>query len=242
MPDFTLDDIVAEARRGRQAHPGRTWFHLLLPVVLVVVAVSVLSLEGFFPRVGAAAAAALFYLGKLVILTGALPDSTFGMTSLELAALVFFMDMVTAYFFAFNLHYVYRVPRVGPWIERLQAYCRYSLKTHPWMRKWAFTGVMLFVMFPLTGTGAPGGSLLGRLVGLRPSVTLLGIALGSSLGCILMAAFAAPLEPVFHEVQEKLWFKALGLVVLAILLLGLIRLGRRLSVAAERHAREGGPA
>jgi len=192
--------------------------------------------------VAAAAAAALFYLGKLIILSGAAPDSTFGMSTLALAALVVFVDMVVAYFFAYNLHHVYRIPRVGPWLERLQHFCRYWLARNTWMRRWAFTGVLLFVMFPLTGTGAPGGSILGRIVGLRPVTTLLAIATGSLLGCGLMAAFAVRLEPVFHGLQRELWFQISGLAILAILLVVLVRLGHMLSKAAARHAREeGGP-
>jgi uncharacterized membrane protein len=237
MADADFDEMIAASRREREGW-ALTRIHLAVPFLAVGTAVVLLWADERLARTGAAAAAALFYLGKLVILTGAAPRSTFQMASLELAALVFFMDLVVAYLFAFNLHYIYRVPRVGPWLERLQAYCRFWLATHRWMRKWAFTAVMLFVMFPLTGTGAPAGTLLGRIVGLKPWTTLSAIALGSALGCTMMAAFAKPLEPVFHDIQEEVWFKALGLVVLGALLLALIALGRRLSRAAENHARE----
>ena len=234
-PEF--EDLVAQSERMEKDSPLLTRLHLFLPIALVVTAVAGLAAAGNLPRVAAAAVAALFYLGKFVILTGAAPDSTFGMTSHRLALLVFFMDMVVAYFFAYNLHHVYRIPRVGPWIRRLQNFCRFWLSEHPWMRKWAFTGVVLFVMFPLTGTGAPGGSLLGRIVGLKPATTLLGIALGSALGCSIMAVFAVRLEPVFHDIQHQWWFQVSGLLILAILLIVIIRLGRKLSMAAERHAR-----
>jgi uncharacterized membrane protein len=154
--------------------------------------------------------------------------------------MVFYMDCLYAYFLAYNLHHVYRLPRVGPWLQRLHDYCRYWIVHQPWMRRWAFTGVMLFVMFPLTGTGAPGGSILGRLVGLRARTTMVAITLGSALGVTIMAAFARPLEPIFHDIQHEWWFEAAGILVLAIVMVLLIRLGRRISRAAEALARSSG--
>jgi uncharacterized membrane protein len=237
MPASNLKEILAEAERMEKDRPVLTRLHLALPLGLFAVAVATLYVAGNLGRVGAAAAASFFYLGKLVILSGALPEQSFGMTALQLAVMVFLMDMWVAYCFAYNLHHVYRIPRVGPWLERLQRYCRFWLSRQPWMKRWAFTGVMLFVMFPLTGTGAPGGSILGRIVGLRAWTTLCAIALGSTLGCGLMAGFAARLEPSFRDLREEWWFAAGGLVILAILLLFLIRLGRKLSQAADRFAR-----
>jgi uncharacterized membrane protein len=237
MPASNLKEILAEAERMERDRPVLTRLHLVMPLVLLAVAIATLYVAGNLGRVSAAAAASFFYLGKLVILSGALPDESFGMTALQLAVMVFLMDMWVAYCFAYNLHHVYKIPRVGPWLERLQLYCRYWLSRQPWMKRWAFTGVMLFVMFPVTGTGAPGGSILGRIVGLRAGTTLFAIALGSTLGCGLMAGFAARLEPSFRNLRDEWWFAASGLVILAILLLVLIRLGRKLSLAADRHAR-----
>lgn len=237
MPASDLQEILAESARMERDRPVLTRLHLLLPLGLLVGVIAALYVASNLGRVGAAAAVSFFYLGKLVILSGALPDHSFGMTAIELAIMVFLMDLWVAYCFAYNLHHVYRIPRVGPWLERLQGYCRYWLSRQPWMRRWAFTGVMLFVMFPLTGTGAPGGSILGRIVGLRARTTLFAIALGSTLGCGLMAGFAARLEPSFRELRDEWWFAAAGLAILAILLVVLIRLGHRLSQAADRHAR-----
>ncbi|MHC4549038.1 MAG: small multi-drug export protein [Planctomycetota bacterium] len=236
MPATDLKAILAESARMEKDRPVLTRLHLLLPLAVLAVSTLVLYLTGQLGKVGAAAAGSFFYLGKLVIVFGALPEHSFGMTALQLATLVVFMDLFVAYCFAYNLHHVHRLPRVGPWLERLQSYCRYWLVRQPWMRRWAFTGVMLFVMFPLTGTGAPGGSILGRIVGLRAVTTLTAIAVGSLLGCSLMIAFAARLQPIFAELRGEWWFTASGLAILAILLYFLIRLGRRLSRAAERHA------
>jgi len=234
MSATDLQDLLADAERMEKDSPLLTRLHLLLPIGLIVGAAVLLYFTGDLVSMAGAAAVAI-YLGKFVILSGA-AESSLGVSTLQLAILVFCMDLLVAYFFAFNLHHVYRIPRFGPWIERLQTYCRYWLMKHPWMRKWAFTGVMLFVMFPLTGTGAPAGSILGRIVGLRPWVTLSAICIGAGLGCGLMAAFAERLAPTFEEMEGDWWFQAGGILILAILLLVIIWLGRALSRAAERHS------
>ena len=62
-----------------------------------------------------------------------------------------------AYLLTFNLHRIYKIPAHRP-VDPAPAETTAATGScnQPWMRRWAFTGVMLFVMFPLTGTGAPG--------------------------------------------------------------------------------------
>jgi len=238
MSEPDLQRILVEARAYQRDRPVLGAVHLVLPFAILATTLILLFLAGRLQNYVGTGIVFFFTVGKLGILSGAVADNPTGLTSLQLAAMVFYMDVLYAYFLAVNLHYIYRIPRVGPWLERVQTYCRYWIVTQPWMKRWAFTGVMLFVMFPLTGTGAPGGSILGRLVGLRASTTLTAIAVGSALGCGLMAAFAAPLEPIFHDLRHEWWFPASGVGVLAILLWFLFRLGRRLSKAAEDFARK----
>ena len=127
---------------------------------------------------------------------------------------------------------------MGPWLNNVQNYCRYWLAEYPIVRRWAITGVVLFVVFPLSGTGAPGGALLGRIVGLRPRVTLSAIMTGSAIGCSVMAAFAVPLGRVFLEIRDAWWFHALGVGLLAILIITLYVVGSKVSRAATRFAQQ----
>lgn len=173
-------------------------------------------------------------VGKFIILTGAVGDNP--LNQWQLAGMVVLMDTWVAYVLAYNLAYVYQIPRVGPWLHGIQNYCRYWLHEAPWIRRWAITGVVLFVTFPLSGTGAPAGAILGRIVGLRPRITLLAVFGGSVVGCGIMAAFAGKLESVFRDVRDEWWFTAIGISILAILLFALWRIGVRVSRAAERFA------
>ncbi len=236
MSKSDLRSMIEEGERLRRSNPAMAAFHLVLPCAVLIGVIAVLIVSGAAARVGAAAVTAFFFLGKLIILNGGI-DNPFEMTTLQFAVMVFFLDLWVAYTVGYNLHHIYRIPRLGPWLERLQNYCRFWIVRNPWMKRWAFTGVALFVLFPLTGTGAPGGTILGRLVGLRPRTTLIGIAVGSALGCGMMAAFAEQLRPYFERVQGEWWFKALGVVILGILLLLLYRLGQRISRASDEYAR-----
>ncbi|MHC4224924.1 MAG: small multi-drug export protein [Planctomycetota bacterium] len=234
MPDADLQELIAESRRMEKDRPLLSALHLVLPLAILAATIILLKATGNLGTVSALAVASFFTLGKIIILSGAHPDVP--LNAWELAAVVFYMDCLYAYILAYNLHHLAKIPRFGPWLARLHNYCRYWLSNHRWMKRWAFTGVMLFVLFPLTGTGAPGGSIIGRLVGLSARTTLFAIALGSALGCILMATFARPLEPILEGVQEEWWFEASGVAILAIVVLFVVYLGRKLSRAADEFA------
>lgn len=230
----TIEEILADAQELERQQPMLSRIHLVMPFVIVVGVFAVLGFLGVADQYTIAGLAAL-PVGKFIILSGAVGENP--LNQWKLAVMVVAMDTWVAYVLAYNLHRVYRIPRVGPWLHDVQNYCRYWLHEMPWIRRWAITGVTLFVIFPLSGTGAPGGALLGRIVGLRPRVTLLAVFTGSVIGCGIMAAFAVPLETVFHGLTGEWWFKASGIAILVILLLILWRLGVRVSRAAQRFAR-----
>jgi hypothetical protein len=230
----TIEEILADARELELQQPMLSRVHSILPFLIFVGIFVVLGFLGVAGRFFLAGLAAL-PVGKFIILTGAVGDNP--LNQWQLAAMVVAMDTWVAYVLAYNLHHVYSIPRVGPWLHDVQNYCRYWLHEMPWIRRWAITGVTLFVIFPLSGTGAPGGALLGRIVGLRARVTLMAVFAGSVIGCGIMAAFAVPLETVFHDIAGEWWFKASGIAILAILLFVLWRIGLRVSRAAQRFAR-----
>ena len=234
----SIEQILEEARENERRQPFKSLLHSLLPF-LIIIAVYV-----FLGLIGKAGTFTVFGLtalpiGKFIILSGAHPG--IDMSPWQLAIMVFLMDTWVGYVLSYNLHHVYRIPRVGPWLHNVQSYCRYWLHEYPWMRRWAITGVVLFVTFPLSGTGAPGGALLGRIVGLRPRVTLLAIMAGSAIGCGVMAAFAVPLGELFLDIKGEWWFHALSVGLIATLLIGLYVLGARVSRAAARFAHSDSP-
>jgi uncharacterized membrane protein len=166
-------------------------------------------------RFVANAALSSFFFGKFIIVRG-IGDG--GYTAYEYAVLVIYLDMIVAFFLTYNLDYAYRIPYVGRRLEGLQDYGREVVDERPWVRKVTFLGVILFVMFPLTGTGAIGGSIFGRLLGLTRIRTLTGIFIGSVTGCGLMAMLAEGIATLVPEpVRKSVWFEIIGLSVLVLL-------------------------
>ena len=60
-----------------------------------------------------------------------------------------------------------------------------------------FVGIVLFVMVPFQGSGALVGSIVGRLIGMKPINTFLAITVGALVGCIMIAFFAGVIKSVF---------------------------------------------
>ncbi|MCR4316749.1 MAG: small multi-drug export protein [Planctomycetes bacterium] len=168
----------------------------------------------------------LFGLGKFIIL---LPETAATEDSLglriysrwHLAAMVTYMDFMTAFFLVHNLRFAYKIPFLGEKMEEFHDFGAYLLRTKPWFKKAAFAGVVLFVMFPLTGTGAIGGTIFGRLIGLRPYTVMSAITLGAIGGCGGIALLAQWLRDTFGgDIQKEWWFIALNAAVIVALIYG----------------------
>lgn len=188
---------------------------------------------------GTAAVAAFVYLGKFIILTPAVSEKV-AFTPWELALLVIYLDICTGCVVGGNLGTLYRLPWIGERLADMEQYGRLTLSERPFMRRMATLGVVLFVMFPVTGTGAVGASILGRLLGLRIRRILLCISLGSAIGCGTLAAFSDLLAGILMPLRDDLWFQILGIGAI-LLLIGwfTFRAGRVMRKLEVRQADEG---
>ena len=83
-----------------------------------------------------------------------------------------------------------KVPFLGPWIDNFEKTGHEKLEKRPWVRRWAFFGVALFVAFPFQGSGGIGGSIIGRIVGLDKRKVWYSIIVGSLFGCFLIACIS----------------------------------------------------
>lgn len=97
------------------------------------------------------------------------------------------MDVLAGLFMALNCDVAVRIPLLGRWILRFLEKGNDFVSKRPWLEKFYFSGVVLFVMFPLQGSGGIGGSLVGWMIGMSPGRTLLAITIGAFLGCTLIA-------------------------------------------------------
>jgi uncharacterized membrane protein len=161
------------------------------------------------------------YLGKFVILVPVL-EKDVPFSPLFLAVMVTIMDICTAFVVGANLDALYKIPWAGKKLRTLEDNGRLTLERKPWVRRSAALGIVLFVMFPATGTGAIVATVLGRLLGLNLWRLFLAIAMGAVLGCGAMALGAVALAQTLEPVRETLWFRLSGLFALALFIAFLI--------------------
>ena len=143
--------------------------------------------------------------------------ATFGLS--PAALMLTYMDFMVAFFFAFHMGIIFKIPMVGPKMLDLVSDGRFILSRYPKIRTRAFIGLVLFVIFPTSTTGSIGGSIFGRLLGLKRWTTLIAILIGSIIGNGLMFLFAEQINRV-PWVRDSIWLKiigAAGLVVVFIL-------------------------
>lgn len=124
------------------------------------------------------------------------------------------VDVLTGLFLVWNFDLLYRVPFLGPLLRVMEAKGLLFLDANPWVRRVAFSGVVLIVIVPFQGTGAVMGSIVGRLIGLGPWRTFAAIVIGGYTGVTLM--LSASLLVAFLG-QLNLWVGlALALVLVAV--------------------------
>ena len=135
----------------------------------------------------------------------------------ELFCLVTYLDFMTAIFVAFHMGFIFRLPYVGEKLAMLVWDGTQFLGTHPWVRRMAFIGLVLFVVFPTSTTGSIGGSIFGRLLGMGRLRTVLGVLIGSLAGNGIMWAFARQINKYFDP--NNVWIKIVGVGILVALAL-----------------------
>ena len=104
-----------------------------------------------------------------------------------MALTIILMDILTGLFMALNFDIALKIPGLGRWIRKFIANGEQFFARRPWLERFYFAGVVMFVMFPLQGSGGIGATLVGRMIGLSPGKVLLAITIGSVIGCTAIA-------------------------------------------------------
>ena len=131
---------------------------------------------------------------------------------LLMALSIAFVDICVALFLVWNYDLAKKIPLIGKFMIKVENIGKSSTEKYGWVKPLRFVGIMLFVMVPFQGSGGLVGSILGRLIGMKPWNTFLAISIGTVSGCLLIACFADVMKSVF--VKNFL----LGLLILVILI------------------------
>jgi uncharacterized membrane protein len=188
-----------------------------------------------------------FAAGKFLPMWGISGQSHF--SPWELGLVIWAMDTCTVLIMVYALELFYRFRRLKGFLDRVQANAGLVLAAYPRMRRAAVVGVMMFVLFPLAGTGALVGSFLGILLGLRRQVLIAAVSVAGFLGGMLMAFAAIYFRGVVVDLRSMqqdptIKYLIIGSVV-AVVVLGfwlLNRAYRKALAQAEAEMASGGRA
>lgn len=226
----------------RHDHPVAWWLALVGPFFITA---GILGLVYLFqgPDVVysylAAAATAFFILGRFIILIGQNETSadaawfvkyTEHLNARNLFVMLTYMDTMVAMFVAFHMGIVFRFPWVGPRIKDIVSDGRFILRKQPWIRRTAFMGLVFFVIFPTSTTGSVGGSIFGRLLGMKRWRVVFAILVGSILGNGLMLLFS---EQISKYVKNDSW--TLRITGVAAMILALFLFERKFRRIKNEH-------
>ncbi|MBS3748735.1 MAG: small multi-drug export protein [Candidatus Thermoplasmatota archaeon] len=131
---------------------------------------------------------------------------------LIMALSIAFVDIIVALFLMWNYDFAKQVPFVGRFMKKVESIGQKSSSKYAWITPLRFIGIVLFVMVPFQGSGGLVGSIVGRLIGMKPMNTFLAITVGAIVGCSFIAFFSDIVFSVFF--QNFL----LGLMILIILI------------------------
>jgi len=129
-----------------------------------------------------------------------------------MALTIAFVDIIIALFLLWNYDLAKKIPLVGKFMIKVEDIGKSSSDKYAWIKPLRFIGIVLFVMVPFQGSGGLVGSILGRLIGMKPLNTFFAIIIGAVVGCLLIAYFADAILSVF--VKNFL----IGLLIIIILL------------------------
>lgn len=183
---------------------GRTGFALRLGLPLVALLGLLASILVVFPFRGAEFYGLLItYIvppaGKETVIPAAVAA---GFSPFLVATYIAGMDMTVGWLMAWNWDVITDIPLVGDLVQRLMDSGQSWMEKQPLIDRSAFLGLIVFVFFPMQGSGAVAGITLGRLIGMPAQRAWLAIMVGA-----LAASFA--------------WAYAAGAVRAAVVVFGL---------------------
>jgi len=132
---------------------------------------------------------------------------------LIMALTIAFVDIIIALFLLWNYDLAKKIPLIGKFMIKVENIGKSSSDKYSWIKPLRIIGIVLFVMVPFQGSGGLVGSILGRLIGMKPLNTFFAISIGAIVGCLLIAYFA---DAILHAFVTNFLF---GLLIIIILLI-----------------------
>jgi uncharacterized membrane protein len=139
-----------------------------------------------------------------------------GINPIIMALSIAFVDIVVALFLVWNYDLAKKIPLIGNFIDKIEKIGKKTSNKYNWIKPLRFIGIMLFVMVPFQGSGGLVGSIIGRLIGMKPWNIFLAISTGSLFGCFLIAYFA---DIILSIIIQNLLFGILIIIIIMTILI-----------------------
>ncbi len=177
--------------------------YLFGPLIVTAVIVGLIYLiynQSVLNEVLVAGAVSLLGAGTTVVFgEAALGEQVYdlNLNTWHLAYVVMYVNAASTFFYTYNLDLLQKVPKIGPYMRRARMNSVAMLRQRPWIRRWAVVGIGLFVVTPLPGSGALGGALMGRIIGVSKKATFISVSIA---GVVVSSAYAM----LANELKEAL--------------------------------------
>lgn len=176
--------------------------------------------------------ASFFAAGKFLPLWGISGKSNF--SPWELGVVIGVMDTCSALLMVYGLEGLYRFRRLKSGLHKIQANANLVVDAYPWIRRAAVIGVVIFVLFPVAGTGAVGACFLGILLGIHRGVLIAAVSLGGFLGGMFMAFLAVYFGGAVLSLRDTLQNPVVKYVTIGVIIVLLLLAIRWLNRAYKR--------
>lgn len=114
-----------------------------------------------------------------------------GINPIFMALSIAFVDIIVAWFLVWNYDLAKMIPLIGNFMNNIEKKGKNVEKKYAWIKPLRFVGIILFVMVPFQGSGGLVGSIVGRLIGMKPWNTFIAISIGAVIGTLLIATFSS---------------------------------------------------
>ena len=139
-----------------------------------------------------------------------------GIDPILMALSIAFVDIIVALFLIWNYNLAKKIPLIGKFMIKVEEKGKNVEEKYGWIKPLRFIGIMLFVMIPFQGSGGMVGSIVGRLVVMKPWNTFFAISIGAVIGCLLIAMFSQAFL-IFAEINTTLALILVGIIATVII-------------------------
>lgn len=144
-----------------------------------------------------------------------------GYHPMVMALTVTFVDVVVAMILSWNYYFLTKIPVAGKGLLYVESKGSSTMDKYPSIKSGAWFALLGFVSIPGVGAGGFTGSIIGRMVGMRPYQVISAVGVGAMMSGLLYAYVADFIIQLFAE-SFALGLSVLLLVIQAVVIIVLV--------------------